>query len=89
MKNLQNQEKVLEIFSKISGKKITHFNLDGDIKDELTLDSIQIVELFILLEQEFEIELPLKLMTVKSGREFMEKIEFEVIKKEVYSSKDQ
>ena len=78
MKNTETENKVLEIVGKISGKKIMSINPDGAIKDELSLDSIQIVELFASLEQEFNIELPLRMMTVKTGKEFLEILETEL-----------
>jgi len=72
MKDLETEKKVIEIVNKISGCKISGFNYNGFIKDELSLDSIQIVELFACLEKEFDIELPLQMMTVKTCREFMD-----------------
>jgi acyl carrier protein len=66
------QQKVLAILNKVSGGKATNINLDNDLKSEVALDSIQIVELFAALEKEFEVELPLQLMNVKSGKDFME-----------------
>ena len=75
---MKTEEKVLEIVTKISGKKIKSIDLNGVLKDELSLDSIQIVELFASLENEFEIELPLKMMTVKTGKEFLEILETEL-----------
>ena len=66
------KEKVMEIVNKISSHKINNIDLDSDLKNELTLDSIQLVELFAMLEHEFSIELPLKMMTVKTSREFLQ-----------------
>lgn len=66
------KEKVMEIVNKISSRKINNIDLDSDLKNELTLDSIQLVELFAMLENEFSIELPLKMMTVKTSREFLQ-----------------
>jgi acyl carrier protein len=78
MNNLKTEEKVLEIVGRISGRRVTNINLEGTIKDELSLDSIQIVELFASLEKEFEIELPLQMMTLKTCREFLELMETEI-----------
>lgn len=69
------EKKVTEIVSKITGKKVESINPHGNLKNELALDSIQIVELFAQLEKEFEVELPLKLMTVRTGKEFISIIE--------------
>ena len=69
------KDKVLKILSKITGNDIQHIDLDSDLKSQLSLDSIQIVELFAALEKELNVELPLKLMTVKTGRAFLEVLE--------------
>jgi acyl carrier protein len=78
MKTMKIEENVLEIVTKISGRTIKNINLNAALKDELSLDSIQMVELFASLEKEFEIELPLKMMTVKTGKEFLEILESEL-----------
>lgn len=75
MINEITEKKVIEIVSRISGRRIKNINPDNELKTELSLDSIQIVELFASLEKEFEVELPLKMMTVKTGREFLTMLE--------------
>ena len=75
MKKISTEKKVLEIVNKITGRRIKSINPEGNLKNELSLDSIQVVELFAMLENEFEIELPLKMMTVKTGREFLNILE--------------
>jgi acyl carrier protein len=67
--------KVLQVVNKVSGHNVSIVNPDTDLKTYLKLDSIQIVELFAALEMEFNIELPLEMMNVKSGQEFLEKLE--------------
>jgi acyl carrier protein len=69
------QEKVLEIVNKISGGRAKSINLDGDLREELSLDSIQSVEIFAALEKEFEIELPLSMMNLKTGKEFLKALD--------------
>ena len=67
--------RVFAILKKITGRDYNHLDLDGDLKSQLTLDSIQIVELFAALEKEFNIELPLSMMTVRSANVFMRMLE--------------
>ncbi len=74
------KEKVLQVVNKVSGHNVSNVNPDTDLKTYLKLDSIQIVELFASLEMEFNIELPLEMMNVKSGQEFLEKLEKELAK---------
>jgi acyl carrier protein len=64
-------EKVMKIVAKVTGGKLRVINPEGDLRTELALDSIQVVEFFALLEKEFDVELPLQLMTVKTGKEFI------------------
>lgn len=75
MSDINVEIKVAEIVSRISGRNIGKINPNGDLKNELALDSIQIVELFASLENEFKVELPLKLMTVRSSKEFLRILE--------------
>jgi acyl carrier protein len=71
----KTEERVFKVFKKVTGREIDHLNFDRDLKSQLTLDSIQIVELFAALEKELEVELPLNMMTVKTGKAFMEMLE--------------
>jgi acyl carrier protein len=75
MMDVNTKIKVFEIVNKVSGGRVTSINPDGDVRQELSLDSIQIVELFAMLENEFNIELPLTILNVKTGREFLDIIE--------------
>jgi acyl carrier protein len=76
--NSDTKERVLMVLRKVTGKMIDDIKLEGDIKSQLALDSIQIVELFAALEKELDVELPLRLMTVKTGRAFIELLEEEL-----------
>jgi acyl carrier protein len=74
------KEKVLTVLRRVTGKRIDDINMESDVRSQLSLDSIQIVELFAALEKELNIELPLRLMTVKTGRAFLELLEDELKK---------
>jgi len=78
--NNDTREKVLNVLRRVTGRMIDDINLDVDLKSQLSLDSIQIVELFAALEKDLSIELPLQLMTVKTGRAFMDLLEEELRK---------
>jgi acyl carrier protein len=78
MMDNNTKDKVLSVLRKVTGRKIDDINLDSDLKSQLCLDSIQIVELFAALENELNIELPLRLMTVKTGKAFLEILEEEL-----------
>ena len=63
---------------KITGSKIKNFNPEGNINSQIRIDSVQIIELFSVLENEFAVELPLSMMNVKSAKEFIELLEIEL-----------
>jgi acyl carrier protein len=74
----ENKERVLSVLRRVTGKNVTEINLEADLRSQLSLDSIQVVELFAALEKEFGIELPLRLMTVKTGKAFLHMLEEEL-----------
>jgi acyl carrier protein len=74
------KEKVLSVLRRVTGRNIEQINLDRDLKSQLSLDSIQIVEVFAALENELSVELPLRLMTVKTGKAFLELLDTELNK---------
>ena len=76
----ETKVRVFKILKKVTGREFDSIDLEGDLKSQLTLDSIQIVELFAGLEQEFNIELPLSMMTVRSGNAFFRLLEEELNK---------
>jgi len=74
------KEKIFKIIKRVTGNKLDNIDLECDLKSQLSIDSIQIVELFAALEKELTIELPLRLMTVKTGKAFLELLEEELKK---------
>ena len=44
-----SREKVLNVLKRVTGKKINQIDLDSDLKSQLAIDSVQIVELFAAL----------------------------------------
>jgi acyl carrier protein len=53
--NNDTREKVLIVLRRVTGRKIDDINLDVDLKSQLSLDSIQIVELFAHLKRSIEL----------------------------------
>lgn len=72
--------RVMQVLNRVTGKNIENINLEGDLRSQLSLDSIMIVELFAALEKELGVELPLQLMAVKTGKAFLEMLENELKK---------
>ncbi len=79
--NTEIKNKVQNILEKITGVKIKNFDFNSDIQSQITFDSIMIVELFSVLENELAVELPLSMMNAKSAKEFIELLEIELNKK--------
>ena len=73
--------RVLKVLKKITGRDYKDIDPDADLKSQLTLDSIQVVEFIVNLEKEFDIELPLSIMTVKSANAFFSILEDQLDKK--------
>lgn len=73
------QGKVLKSLNKVTGRNYSNINLEESLSSQLALDSIQIVELFAALEKELDIELPLEMMTVKTGKDFFNLLEKQLI----------
>jgi acyl carrier protein len=73
--------RVLKVLKKITGRDFDSIDLNADLKSQLTLDSIQIVELIVNLEKEFDIELPLSIMTVRSASKFFTILQEQLAKK--------
>lgn len=78
--HIDNKIKVTEILSKVTGRSVASINPDGDLKNEIHIDSIQLVELFAMLEKEFKVELPLEMMNAKTGSQFMKTLDEELAK---------
>lgn len=70
--------RVIDVINRVTKKEGKFIDPDGDIKSQLNLDSIQLVELFAALEAEFDIELPLEMMMLNKAGKFMEKLEEEI-----------
>jgi len=62
--------RVFKVLKKVTGKDYDIVDLEKDIEAQVHLDSIQFVEFYAALEQEFNIELPLSMMTVKNRLAF-------------------
>ena len=77
----QLKERVLKVINKISATKIENIDVDDDAVSQLAFDSIQFIELFAALELEFGIELPLDMMNIRKGREFLGRLETELTNK--------
>ncbi len=71
----ETKTRVLRVLKKITGRELDHIDPNADLKSQLALDSIQVVELFAALENEFNVELPLNMMTVRSANVFMKMLD--------------
>jgi acyl carrier protein len=71
------QQRVLKVVAEVLNKKETEINLDASLRDDLHLDSLQQMTLFIVLEDEFKRTIPPEevtgLSTVRNVIEFIKK----------------
>lgn len=77
-KEVVMQEKVIEIISESLGIKKEEITLENKLTEDLGADSLDLVELTLMLEEEFEIEIPeeaaVKIVTVEDVVECVERI---------------
>ena len=69
------QQRVLRVIGEVLGRKADEIRLDASIRDDLQLDSLKQMTLFILLEDEFQRSIPPEqvtgLVTVKDIIDFI------------------
>jgi acyl carrier protein len=73
--NKDNSEKILGILSRITGKKIIRLDTQKDLSSQVKLDSIQFVELIAAIEKEFDVEIPLSMISGNSLDDFISEFE--------------
>lgn len=71
------QEKIIKMIASKLGKKVEDINLNSKLIEDLGADSLDIVELLMMLEDEYGITIPdedaMKLSTIGDIIEFMNK----------------
>lgn len=71
------QERVLKIFAEVLERKESEIRLEASLRDDLNLDSLKQMTLFILLEDEFERTMPpddlTGIVTVKDIIDFIDR----------------
>jgi acyl carrier protein len=74
--NANVQERVLKVISEVSDQKENEIRPDISLRDELQLDSLKLMTLFIALEDEFQHTIPPEeaegLVTVKDVVKFIQ-----------------
>ena len=65
------KEKMVSIVKNEFDLDISEINPEGDIVEELELDSLQFVELYAAVIEEFNIEVPITLMNLKTFNEIL------------------
>ncbi|BAV33783.1 acyl carrier protein [Sulfuricaulis limicola] len=75
--NVNVQQRVFKVFSEVLNRKETEIQPELSLRDDLQLDSLQQMTLFIALEDEFEHSLPPEevtgLVTVKDIVSFIDR----------------
>jgi len=68
-------EKLKKTIENVTGSKVGNIDLNGNIRSQLSVDSVQFIQLFSAIEIEFGIELPLSIMNTETVAEFVTIIE--------------
>ena len=71
MNDKEMQSKVLDIVAKVARLKELKVNPDKDIRDQVNLDSMQFVAVIAHIEEAFQVDLPIEVMTVSTFRQFL------------------
>ncbi len=64
-------ERIESVLEAITGTTVGTLDMNGDVRSQLALNSMQFVQLFTALEMEFEVELPLSIMNVRTVGDFV------------------
>lgn len=64
-------DRIALVLETITGTAVATLDMKGDVRSQLALSSMQFVQLFTALEMEFEVELPLSIMNVRTVSDFV------------------
>lgn len=71
-------KKISNILEKEVNIKYSDIDPEKDIREQVSLDSMQFVKIIAILEEEFKIELPISIMEVSTLKEFLSIIDKEL-----------
>ena len=71
-------KKISTILEKEVNVKFSDIDPEKDIREQVSLDSMQFVKIIAILEEEFKIELPISIMEVSTLKEFLSIIDKEL-----------
>jgi acyl carrier protein len=69
------KNKLVKVLNKSTGVDISTINPEGNLREQINLDSMQIVSIIAQIEEEFKIDVPMTIMGVKSFNEFLKIVE--------------
>ena len=70
--------RVIGVYEQISHKTVSQLDLEGNIRDQMFLDSMQMIQFLSLLEEEFKTEFSLSLINARTVSEFLSILRQEV-----------
>ncbi|MFW5886459.1 MAG: acyl carrier protein [Bacteroidota bacterium] len=79
----QLEKRLVNTLERVIGYEVGNLNFEKDLGEQLSLDSIQLVQLFSEVEDEFKVELPFELMESKNINEFLIRFEKEISKNKI------
>jgi acyl carrier protein len=77
----EQKKQIFDILQKEVRLDPASIDPNSDFRDQINVDSMQFVALIARLEKEFDIEVPISVMEVKTINEFLESLDVELLKK--------
>ena len=73
--------RVLRVVQAETGQNLDGIDPDADLRQQVSLDSMQYVAISVAIENALGIELPIEVMKARTFRQFLRMVEAEVAKK--------
>jgi acyl carrier protein len=79
--NQEQKKKIFDILQKEIRQDPASLDPTSDFREHINIDSMQFVTIIARLEKEFDIEVPISVMEVKTINEFLDALDIEITKK--------
>ncbi len=73
------KRRVLDAVAKELGGPVADIDPDKDLREQISLDSMQLVAISARLEEELGIELPISIMEVRTFNEFLSVVQGQIV----------
>ena len=77
--NDEQKKKIFDILQKEIRQDPAFLDPTSDFREQINIDSMQFVTIIARLEKEFDIEVPISVMEVKTINEFLDALDIEIV----------